>query len=392
MSASARAAFLLLGLLAAGGFGWAVLGRRADPPRGAARSESVTPVPVAAAPVSRGPLERRRTFTGTLEASAQFLVAPKAGGRVQKIHVDLGDAVRRDQVVALLDDAEFVQAVAQAEADLAIARARVREAESALQLAERERDRVRALRADGVASEAEVDVVSAQVLARSAALEVAVAQRTRAESALELARIRLSYTRVRASWDGPDEERSVAERLVNEGETVTAHTPLLSIVGLRSITAVVFVTERDYGGLKIGQSVQLATDAYPGRTFPGRIERIAPVFRQGSRQARVEIVVDNPERRLKPGMFARVDIVVNRAEDAVTVPLEAITRRAGRTGVFLVDEAGRTVSWRPVEVGFDDGERVQILGADLRGRVVTLGHHNLEHGSRIVLSDREGGP
>ncbi|HXG60885.1 MAG TPA: efflux RND transporter periplasmic adaptor subunit [Planctomycetota bacterium] len=392
MSASTRAALLLLGLLAAGGLGWAVLGRRADSPRSAAASGSETPVPVEAAPVSRGPLERRRTFSGTLEASAQFLVAPKVGGRVQEIHVDLGDVVRRDQVVALLDDAEFVQAVAQAEADLAIARARVREAESALKLAERERDRVRALRADGVASEAEVDVVAAQVLARGAALEVAVAQRTRAESALELARIRLSYTRVRASWGGPDGERHVAERLVDEGETVTANTPLLSIVGLRPITAVVFVTERDYGGLKRGQPVRAATDAYPGRTFPGRIERIAPVFRQGSRQARVEIAVDNPELRLKPGMFVRVEIVVDRADDAVTVPRAAIVRRAGRTGVFLVDEGGRTVSWRPVEVGIDDGERVQILGAVLSGRVVTLGHHLLEQGSRIVLPGAGSGP
>ncbi len=392
MSGRARVTLLLLGLAAAGGVGWAFLGRREESRAAPGGPKAQPPVPVAAAPVTRGPIERRRTFSGTLEASAQFLVAPKAGGRVQEIHVDLGDPVRRDQVVALLDDGEFVQAVAQAEADLAIARARVREAQSALKLAERERDRVHALRADGVASEAEVDVVAAQVLARGAALEVAEAQRARAESALELAKIRLSYTRVRASWGGPDEERHVAERLVDEGETVSANTPLLSIVGLRSITAAVFVTERDYGGVKIGQSVRAATDAYPGRTFPGRIERIAPVFRQGSRQARVEITLENPELRLKPGMFVRVEIVVDRAEDAVTVPLAAIARRAGRAGVFLVDEGARTVSWRPVEVGIDDGERAQILGADLRGRVVTLGHHNLEHGSRIVLPAAEGGP
>ena len=104
----------------------------------------------------------------------------------------------------------------------------------------------------------------------------------RAEASLETANIRLGYTRITAGWSGGDDQRVVAERYVDEGETVSANTPLLRIVELDPITGVIFVTERDYARLQPGQEVLLlTTDAYPGEDFQGRIERIAPVFRAG---------------------------------------------------------------------------------------------------------------
>jgi RND family efflux transporter MFP subunit len=179
----------------------------------------------------------------------------------------------------------------------------------------------------------------------------------------------------------------VAERFVEEGETVAANEPLFRIVELDPITAVVHVTERDYAGLRDGQTATLRTDAYPARTFDGRIERIAPVFRETTRQARVELRIDNPDLRLKPGMFVRASVVLDEVADATVVPASALTTRDGREGLFVVAEDGATVDWRPVQAGIRDDQRVQVLdAADLAGRqVVTLGQQLLDDGSPVSV-------
>ncbi len=184
----------------------------------------------------------------------------------------------------------------------------------------------------------------------------------------------------------------VAERLVDEGQTVSANAPLLRIVELDPITGVIFVTERDYGRLQAGQGVVLTTDAYPGETFRGRIERIAPVFREATRQARVELNIANPGDRLKPGMFVRATVVLDRVTDAVIVPEQALTTRADRTGVFVVGADGRSVLWREVETGIRDGERVQVKGEGIAGRVVTLGQQLVDDGSPILIPGDSAAP
>jgi RND family efflux transporter MFP subunit len=236
-----------------------------------------------------------------------------------------------------------------------------------------------------VAAEAQLDTARANQLARQAGHEVAKAQVVRAESSLETANIQLGYTRITAGWSGGADQRIVAERYVDEGETVSANAPLLRIVELDPIAGVVFVTERDYARLQPGQELTLETDAFPGEVFGGRIERIAPVFKQASRQARVELTIDNPQQRLKPGMFIRATIVLASEADAVILPEQALTRRADRTGVFLVDERAGTVAWREIATGIRDGSRVQVIGEPLSGRVVTLGQQLLDDGSAISI-------
>jgi RND family efflux transporter MFP subunit len=342
--------------------------------------------------IEHGEIELHRTFSGTLEAPAEFVVAPKVGGRVVRIVVDFSDPVERDQVVAELDNDEYLQAVAQAEADLAVAKANLAEARSSLEIAARALERVTTLRERGIASESQLDTARAEHLAKEAAVEVDEAQVTRAEAALATARIRLGYTTVTAGWSGGDERRVVAERFVDEGGTVAANAPLLSIVELDPIHAVIFVTERDYARLSVDQTATLSTDAYPGETFSGRITRVAPVFRQASRQARVEVTVDNPDQRLKPGMFVRVEIVLDRARDATIVPIEALTTRDGRDVVFVVAPDGESVSMRAVEIGIRQGSRAQVFGEGLVGRVVTLGQQLVDDGSRITVPEVDSNP
>jgi RND family efflux transporter MFP subunit len=376
---------LLIG--AAAGLSWIIFGPYQERAGSGKSGKPVRPVPVEIAQIQRGPIALRRTFSGELESLAEFVVAPKVSGRVERVIVNIADTVKRGQVVAELDDDEYIQAVAQAQADLEVARAKMSEAKSALEIANREFKRTESLLKRGVASDSEFDAGSQEQLARQAQLKVAAAEVTKAESSLETANIRLGYTKVTAGWTGGGEQRVVAERYVDEGQTVAANAPLLLIVELHPIVGVVYVTEADYARLKPGQLVSLTTDAYPDEHYTGRIDRIAPVFRKSTRQARIEMIIDNAQHRLKPGMFISATVVLARVLGAIIVPQQALTIRDDKSGVFIVSEDGRSVVWREVQVGIREGERVQIKGEKLSGRVVILGQQLVNDGSAITIPD-----
>lgn len=342
-------------------------------------------VPVEVAPIFHGPIEYRRTFSGTLESPSEFVVSPKVGGRIERLFVDLGDPVFSGQTVAELDNDEYLQTVKQAEAELAVSKANLIEAQSGLEIAKREYNRISTLQKNGVSSDSQYDLVKADLLSKEARLAISIAQVNRAEATLESSHIRLSYTTVKATWSDGAMQRVVSERFVDEGETVSANTPLFTIVAVDPLTAVMFVTEKDYAKIKKDQSVYLMTDAYPGEQFEGTITRISPTFRQATRQARVEMTIKNPEKQLKPGMFILITVVLEH-KDAVTIVSEkALTKRNDRMGIFLVSPDGNSVIWKEVTVGIKDDDRIEILGQTLSGRVVTLGQQFLDHGSAISI-------
>lgn len=387
----AVARWLIAGVAMAGmlGGGWALRERleAAEPSTRAAQARG--PVPVEVEPVTHGPIERRRLFTGTLEPAAELVVAPKVGGRIERMAVDLADVVQRGQVVAVLDDDEFRQAQAQARAELAVARAEANAARKALKIARREHARVEGLRGRGIVSEQELDTVEAAKLEAEAAVAVASSEVTRAEAALRAAQVRQGYSEVVANWSEGDTQRVVAARYADEGSTVAANAPLLSIVDLDPVVVVVNVTERDYAELEPGQRVNLETDAFEGETFEGTVARIAPVFQAQSRQARVELTVPNEDGRLKPGMFARASTVLERLEDATIVSEDALVTRDGRTSVFVVSDDRATVSLRPVTVLIRNAGRVAVEGQGIKGDVVTLGQQRLEDGTAITVPSDE---
>lgn len=386
MSSATRwlALALTIAALLAGAWGLRV-SRQAEAPAAAARAQG--PVAVETALVERGPIEQRRDLTGTLEATAEIVVAAKVGGRLDRITVDLGDPVERGQVVAELDDEELVQAQAQARADLAVAQARKVAAGNALQIAERNLERVRGLRQRGIASEQELDTTREAKLQAEASVAVAASEITRAKAALRGAEVRKGYTQVSVDWRDGGPQRVVAARHVDDGTMVTANTPLLTIVGLDPLVVAIYVTEQDYGTLRVGLPITLTTDAYPGEEFSGQVARIAPVFARESRQARVELEVANPDGRLRPGMFVRVQVVLARLDSATLVPRDALVTDGDGAVVYVVADDGESVRRQPVTVGISDGERAQVDGVAPPQEVVTLGQALLEDGSPVVRAN-----
>ena len=381
-----------------------------------------TAVAVETAFVKKAPIRDVALFTGTLQPRAYFVVAPKITGRVEKLLVNIGQRVKNGDLIALIDDDEYQQQVEQARAELEVARANLEERRSALEVARREFERVSSLRQKKIASESELDAAQANYKAQEAKYKVAVAQVSHQEAALKAAQVRLSYTKIRATWedreplsakvvDAKDKDsllketsgalssaraeggphRIVGERFVDEGAMLTPNGSIVSILDISSMTAVIHVIERDYSSIQVGQTAVVTTDAFPGRTFSGKILRIAPMLKEASRQARVEIEIPNPDELLKPGMFARAQIEFAKKDDATVVPLTALVKRDSSQGVFIVDDQGMKARFVPITLGIVHGGLAEVVNPPLSGMVVTLGHHLLEDGSSVILPGRNPG-
>lgn len=385
MKRSIRNAGLVLIIAAVAAAVWL---RREDVPTGGQAPERGR-VAVEVVGVRQGPIIDTREITGTLEAQHAFTVAPKIGGHIERIHVDIGDTVERDEVLVELDDDEAGQAVAEAEAALMVARAEKDQAESDAELAQREFERTRTLAERDLASQSDLDAARAGAHAERSRVAVAEARVNEREASLGAARVRLSYTEVRARWPDAGREYVIGERMVSRGDTVSANEPLLSLLSIDPLKAVVFASERDYPSLSAGQAATVRVDALPGREFPGEIARLAPRFDEASRQARVEVRVPNDDETLTPGMFVTVEIEVGRAGDATLVPVEALTELDDRRGVYRVEdgEGGHRARFVPVSVGIETDDHAEIREpADLSGRVVTLGQQLLEDDAAITIA------
>ncbi|MFN2370691.1 MAG: efflux RND transporter periplasmic adaptor subunit [Candidatus Krumholzibacteriia bacterium] len=344
------------------------------------------PVAVETAPVTTGPIEDVRLFTGSVHPLYRYLVATKLPGRVVALTARIGDRVGRGEVVARLDDAEVRQAVLEAEANLEIARSGLNEAAAQLELAAKELERARTLQEQDLAPSSDLDTAVSRHDVQVARVRLAEAQVAQRRAALAGERIRLEQTVLRASEPG-----YVGERLVDEGALLPANAAVVSIVGLDTVYVRTTVIERDYGRIAPGLPARIEVDAFADRSFAGRVARLAPVLREESRGAEMEIVAANPGAALKPGMYARAFVVLARRQDARLVPAAALVRREGVQGVFLLDETQTVVRFVAVETGIVGGGLVEIIAPVLAGRVVTLGQHLLEDGSPVLVPPTAAG-
>jgi RND family efflux transporter MFP subunit len=384
-----RVALVLLLAAALGAMAWRWYGGSATAPEEGGNRGRNAAVAVETALVQRATLHDLRQFSGTLEAPARFDVAPRIAGRLDRLYFGIGDSVKRNEVVARLDDDEQRQQVDQARAELGVASASLMEAGSLLVVRQRQYERVKLLYTKKIASLSELEGAQSEAEAQQARLQVAEAQVKQREAALRAAEVRLSFTVIRASWNEGSDLRVVGQRYVNEGQTLSANMPILSLLETSTLIAVSYAAERDYPRLRPGMPANVYADGYPERAFRGRIARLAPVFQEASRQARVELEVDNPEGLLKPGMFARLEVEVAKAVQATAVPIEALVTRGGITGVFLADPEGRQARFLPVRTGIVQPPLAEIVTPPLSGRVVTLGNHLLSDGRAIVVVDGE---
>lgn len=338
------------------------------------------PVAVEVDRLSYGPISDTRRLTGTVFPYYQYVVAPKVSGRVIDIRKRIGDWVDRGEVVARIDDAEYQQAVREAEANLRIAQAALIEARSQLNLAHQELERMKLLESKGMVSSAELESATTNSKAQESRLQLTQAQVEQREAALKSANIRLGYTVLAAAEPG-----FIGERFVDEGTLLAPNSPVMSVIGIDKVFVRTTVIERDYGRIRAGQTALIQVDAFPDLRFKGVVSRVAPKLDQASRVAEMEVEVVNDSLALKPGMFAKLTLVLQKKMNAQVVPNRATITRNGQTGVFLIKEGETIARYIPVEVGIISSEKIEILSPKLDGLVVTLGQHLLEDSSSVIL-------
>ncbi|MGB9793167.1 MAG: efflux RND transporter periplasmic adaptor subunit, partial [Thermacetogeniaceae bacterium] len=368
------AAGLVLLLLIAAGVG-ARLAKREKP----ASQIASRPVPVEVAKVGRGDVRRVVEYTGRLAPETEVNIVPKIPGRIAEISVDVGDRVRKGQVLVRLDDAELAAALRSAEAGLAVAEANAKIAAAALEDARRNLERMRQLYEAGAVSQQQLE--QAQLNYDRAAAGVAEAQVKQAQAAVEAARVQLANTVITSPIDGV-----VTARYADPGALAGSTQPVLTVATIDSVQVQISVTGDDINKIRVGQDVAVSVPSAGEGEFRGKVARISPAADPRSRLYPVEIAISNPDHALKPGMFARVKLTTDVRRDALRVPLQALVNKEGEKVVFVV-ESGRARE-RRVRVGISDERYAEIISGLRPGElVVVTGQEFLTDGTPVATGD-----
>lgn len=351
-----------------------------------ARQAGEPVVTVETAAVQVGSIEEKLNYVGSLMPKSSVQVAPKITGRIEAVLVEVGDWVQKDQVLARLDKREVDEEVREAEASLKVQEATLEGREVQLRDLERRLDRAKILLQKDFISRQEMEDVQTQFYSALAQVELAKAQISQMKARLTNVRLRLADTEVISPFAG-----YVAQKYLDRGALVKPDSPVVSLVEVDPVKTVVSIVERDYTKVRPGVRATVAVDSYPGREFSGRVVRVSPVLDKDTRTADVEIEVQNPQELLKPGMFARVTLMLGRREGRSLVPEAALVRRGDGVGVFKLDGEEGRVRFTALEIGVTQDGKVEVIRGLAAGeRVVTLGAHLLQDGARVRVAASDG--
>lgn len=340
-----------------------------------------TPMTVDTAQASRHEVVDSITVVGNLIAEQTVDVVPRVAGRIDIVHVKLGDRVQRGQVLAKIEDRELREQIRQAEASLEVNRSTVSARENDLKVQENVFERFKQLAANGLTPKQQLEDAELRFNSARSQVDVARSQQQATQARLDELKITLGNTTVISPLDG-----FVSRRMLDPGGFAGANTVIMTVVDIGTVRLVANLVEKGFNKITAGVSADVEVDTFPGEQFKGQVSRVAPVFDPATRTAAMEIEVPNPGFRLKPGSYARVRLTVERRADALTVPRNALVDTEGKRGVFLVD--AQTARFREVQTGLSDADRVEITrGLNDGDRVVTVGALALRDGDRVVLTD-----
>jgi RND family efflux transporter MFP subunit len=343
------------------------------------------PMPVDMAPATRHEVIDYVTVVGNLIGQATVDVVPRVGGRIESIPVKLGDRVSKGQLVAKIEDDQIREQINQRLASLKVNEANVTQRENDAKLAETIYARMKAQYDRDLLSKQLLEDAEAKYNTAVSNVGVAKAQLVQTESSVDELKITLANTTVTSPVDG-----FVSKRVLDQGAFAGANTVILSVVDISIVRMVANLVEKDVKRVQPGVSALVEVDAFPGEQFTGQVSRVAPVFDPATRTAPMEIEVPNPGFRLKPGMYARVKLTVDRRPNALTVPRGAIADIEGKRGVFMMEN--QVAKFHEVKTGLQDNERVEILDGLTEGqRVVTVGTLALRDGDRITVVGEPAG-
>lgn len=375
------------------------------------------PIPVSVAKAIRTTVESIITVNGRVEAVKQVNISAKAPGKVEKINFNIGDKVNKGDVLFVLEQKDIRLTVSQAEAAYSIAKASYNKAtgggleqqmvqlKSAYEIAKANYEdaklnyeRTKELyEADGVSKQAfegaeikfklcEEQYISAKAnyeltegKINPENIETAKAQLQQAKAAYDIAKSQLENTEVKAAISG-----IVASKSVKVGEMTSSTVPGMSIADLSSAVLKVGVTEEVINKIKVGDKVKVNVKVASDNAFDGVISSISPVADSKTQAYPIEILMGNNTGMIKGGMFAEIRIPVDKAFNALAIPLESIIDDSGKKVVYVID--GNKAVKKEITIGYSDGVLIQVLqGIKDSESVISEGQSYLQDGSKVMI-------
>jgi macrolide-specific efflux system membrane fusion protein len=356
-----RTRLIVVAVLVAAGVAWRLTHQPPPPP------------PPPSGVVALADITQNVQAAGVLQAKTKVDVGAQVSGQIQMLHVQLGEQVKKGQLLVSLDPELARSDVTQAEAALAQARAQLDSSKVDAEAARREVARQRRLLAGQATATIEAEKAETDLAKIEAALRGQAATVARLEAELENRRLRLSYTRITAPMDG-----TVVNLPVQAGQTVIAVqvTPvMLTLADLDTITVRAKVPEADIQAIKLGQVARFSTLSGEGKRYEGRLRVIQPVPERAGNAVFYNVLfdVDNRDRALFSDMTVQVDIETGSVKQVPAMPIVALGER-GKDGHFTVQvlDAAHQQTPRQVKVGLQDGARVQVLDGVKVGEKVLL--------------------
>ncbi len=346
-----------------------------DAAQQAGGTEAQTPVEVTT--VHLGSLRQSLNFQGDIKAEFEVKVFSKVPDRIERFFVDTGDRVAKGAPLAKIAAITIEQAVRQAEAAVVAARAQELNLRA-------EYERFQLLLRDQSVSKQQYDAIATQYEAAKAQVEQAEAALTSAKSLLRDATITAPIAGI------------IGKRYCEAGDMATPALPLVSVCQMDRVKMTFDATEKDLARLEIGQRTVVQVSTYPDRTFEGKVVKISPVLDPLTRLAEVEVLLDNPDHKLKPGMYARAEVTTGTIENVIVVPRHAVIENTSleRLGgedqvvknyyVFVVE--GDKAVQRKLAVIYLNHEYLAIsAGLKVGEKLVTLGQNNLREGAPVTV-------
>ncbi len=345
-------------------------------------------------------LERRVEVVGSLAADEEVVVSAQIAGELVSLNVDFGSYVKQGQVIAQLDQRDAQLKLEQAEAALKQTMARlgmregerfdpeqnaeVRLAKASLDWARIELDRVTRLIENGDVARSVYDqaltnynLAQARYQAARDAVNQQLAIVEQQRAAVDLARKSLSDTIVRAPISG-----AVKEKHATRGTYLPVNGRIVTLVRINPLRLRADIPEAFSSAVRTGQRIELQIDAFPDRTFSGKVVRIGPSLDERTRALTIEAEVANPHNLLRPGMFAKSELIIEKNALAVMVPREAITTAAGLSKVFVIEND--RASERIVKTAATDGHLIEIAEGVKAGELVATSNlDKLQQGSLV---------
>ncbi len=318
----------------------------------AEESEDDAPaIPVETAAASRADIYAMYSGTAPIEADAEAGVIAKVAGEIREILVEEGDDVTTGQLLARLDGDRLRLELMQSEANL--------------RKAQRDYQRNVDLKDKSLVSAGDFEKIKYEMDAL--------------EATYNLAKLELSYTEIRAPIDGV-----IAERFVKVGNTLDVNAVTFQVTSLEPLIAYLHVPEREYRRIARDQTAVIEVDALQGSEFQATVARISPVVDPDTGTFKITIEVSDPTRRLKPGMFGRINIVYDMHPQALQVPRSAIIDEAGETSVFIVED--EKAVRRLIKTGYANNGHIEIVdGLTGSEKLVVVGQAGLRDGSKVSI-------